>query len=142
MKLIRSVNNYTVKNIVGLIQKSLIRRKSDVFVVEGKRELQLAEKSGFKIDKIFCCSEIFKNPKIEEWYTQNLGINNMVRVTENVYRKISYRKNTEGIVALVKKKKMDLDSIAFKNKKPLVLVAENIEKPGNIGALLLSLIHI
>ena len=60
----------------------------------------------------------------------------MVRVTENVYRKISYRKNTEGIVALVKKKKMDIDSIAFKNKKPLVLVAENIEKPGNIGAML------
>jgi len=136
MKAISSVNNDTIKNIAGLIQKSSTRRKSDVFVVEGQRELQLAEKSGFRIDKIFCCLEIFKHPKIEEWYTQNLGINNMVRVTENVYRKISYRKNTEGIVALVKKKKMDLDAIVFKNKNPLVLVAENIEKPGNIGAML------
>ena len=91
---------------------------------------------GFRIEKLFCCHEIFKHPKIEEWCTQNLGISNMVRVTENVYRKISYRKKTEGIVALVKKKKMDIDSIVFKNKNPLVLVAENIEKPGNIGAML------
>tara|TARA_A100001011_G_scaffold150319_1_gene158745 strand:+ start:2575 stop:3393 length:819 start_codon:yes stop_codon:yes gene_type:complete len=136
MKAISSVNNDTVKNIVGLIQKSSSRRKSEVYVVEGKRELQLAKKSGFRIDKIFCCPEIFKHTKIEEWCTQNLGINNTVRVTENVYRKISYRKNTEGIIALVKKKKMNLDTIAFKNKNPLVLVAENIEKPGNIGAML------
>ena len=51
MKAISSVNNDTIKNIIGLIQKSSTRRKSEVYVVEGKRELQLAEKSGFRIDK-------------------------------------------------------------------------------------------
>lgn len=136
MKLIRSANNETIKNIVGLIQKSSTRKKSDVYVVEGQRELQLAVKGGFEIDKLFYCPEIFKHPKIEEWCIKNLGINNMVRVTKNVYRKISYRKKTEGIIALVKKKKMDLDTIVFKNKNPLLLVIENIEKPGNIGAML------
>ena len=46
MKIITSVNNDTIKYIVGLIQKSSKRRKSDMYVVEGQRELQLAEKSG------------------------------------------------------------------------------------------------
>ena len=136
MKIITSVNNDTIKYIVGLIQKSSKRRKSDMYVVEGQRELQLAVNGGFKIYKLFCCPEIFKHPKIEEWCTQNLGISNMVCVSQKVYRKISYRENTEGIIALVKKKKMDLNAIVFKNKNPLILVAENIEKPGNIGAML------
>ena len=57
-------------------------------------------------------------------------------MTETVYKKISYRKKTEGIIALVKKKTFDLDSIVFKNQFPLILVVENIEKPGNIGAML------
>ena len=136
MKTISSLQNDSIKFIIGLIRKASLRKQSNVFVVEGKRELQLVVRGGFRIEKLFCCQEIFKYPKIEEWCTQNLGISNMVRVTENVYRKISYRKKTEGIVALVKKKKMGIDSIVFKNKNPLVLVAENIEKPGNIGAML------
>ncbi|MED5362944.1 MAG: RNA methyltransferase [Bacteroidota bacterium] len=136
MKTISSLQNDSIKFITGLIRKASLRKESNVFVVEGKRELQLVVRGGFGIEKLFCCQEIFKYPKIEEWCTQNLGISNMVRVTENVYRKISYRKKTEGIVALVKKKKMGIDSIVFKNKNPLVLVAENIEKPGNIGAML------
>ena len=136
MKTISSLQNHTIKSITGLIHKASLRKQSHVFVVEGKRELQLVVKGGFRIEKLFCCQEIFKQPKIEEWCIHNLGISNIVRLTENVYRKISYRKKTEGIVALVKKKEMDLNAIIFKNKNPLVLVAENIEKPGNIGAML------
>ena len=72
MNLISSVNNDTIKYIVGLIQKSSKRRKSDMYVVEGQREIQLAVKGDFKIKKLFCCPEIFKHPKIEEWCKQNL----------------------------------------------------------------------
>lgn len=105
-------------------------------MVEGQRELQLAKKGAFVIDRLFYCPTLFKDPTIEEWCRQNLNANHMVCVTENVYQKISYRKKTEGMVALVKKKPLDLDAIEFKNNNPLVLVAESLEKPGNIGALL------
>ena len=136
MKTISSPNNDTIKAITGLIQKSSLRKKSNVFVVEGKRELQLAHKGGFEIDTVFCCPALFALTSLEEWCVENLGTNNIVNVTESVYEKISYRKKTEGIIALVKKKALDLDSIVFKNPNPLVLIVENIEKPGNIGAML------
>ena len=136
MKTISSVNNNTIKAITGLIQKASLRKKSDVFVVEGKRELQLAYKGGFTIDTVYCCPTLFKSTTVETWSARNLGTKNIVLVTEDVYKKISYRKKTEGIIALVKKKAFDLDSIVFKNANPLILVIENIEKPGNIGAML------
>ena len=136
MKMISSVNNSTIKAITGLIQKASLRKKSDVFVVEGKRELQLAYKGGFTIDTVYCCPTLFKSTTVETWSARNLGTKNIVLVKEDVYKKISYRKKTEGIIALVKKKTFDLDSIVFKNQFPLILVVENIEKPGNIGAML------
>lgn len=136
MKTISSLNNNTIKAIVGLIQKASLRKKSNVFVVEGKRELQLAHNGGFTIDTIFCCPALFTPTSLEEWIAENLGTSKIVLVKENVYKKISYRKKTEGIIGLVKKKTFDLDSIVFKNPNPLILVVENIEKPGNIGAML------
>lgn len=136
MKTISSLHNDTIKAVTGLIQKASLRKKSDVFVVEGKRELQLAYKGEFTIDTVFCCPALFTSTSLEEWSAKNLGTSNIVLVTESVYEKISYRKKTEGIIALVKKKTFDLESIEFKNPNPLILVIENIEKPGNIGAML------
>ena len=136
MRTISSVNNHIIKNITGLTQKTSLRKKSDVFVVEGKRELQLAYKGGFIIDKVFYCKSLFSSSSFIKWSFNKLGKNNVVLVTENVYEKISYRKKTEGIIALVKKKTFGLDTIKIKNRNPLILVVENIEKPGNIGAML------
>ena len=136
MKTISSLHNDNIKFITGLIQKTSLRKKSDVFVVEGKRELQLANEGGFIIDKVFFCPDLYRSKFSEEWCLKNLGTSNIVLVTETVYEKISYRKKTEGIIALVKKRTFDLDSIVFKNQYPLILVIENIEKPGNIGAML------
>ena len=53
-----------------------------------------------------------------------------------MYQKIAYRETTEGVLALVKSKSHLLSDLKFSNKKPLILVAEAPEKPGNIGALL------
>ena len=55
-----------------------------------------------------------------------------------MYKKIAYRESTEGIIAIAKSKYIDLNSLIFKNIKPLILVVEGIEKPGNIGAMIRS----
>src|SRR5690606_27512027 len=53
-----------------------------------------------------------------------------------VYEKMAHRGTTEGVIALVRAKEHRLDGLEFSHKKPLILVAEAPEKPGNIGALL------
>ncbi len=60
----------------------------------------------------------------------------IVQITRPVYEKMAHRGTTEGVLGIMKTKEHGLENIQFRNKQPLVLVAEAPEKPGNIGALL------
>ncbi|WP_418501261.1 TrmH family RNA methyltransferase [Flagellimonas sp.] len=133
-KLISSVQNPLVKKILLLKEKSRERKTSGLFVVEGQRELELAQKGGYSLDTFLYCPDILdlskiraflKNPKAET-----------IQITKPVYEKMAHRGTTEGVLGILKAKDHGLDKIHFKNKEPLVLVAEAPEKPGNIGALL------
>ena len=48
---------------------------------------------------------------------------------------LSYRNNSSKLIAVANKKKYTLNSI-FLKKSSIVLIIENIEKPGNLGAIL------
>ncbi|MGX1929432.1 TrmH family RNA methyltransferase [Flagellimonas sp. 2504JD4-2] len=133
-KLISSTQNPLVKKIALLKEKSRERKKTGLFVVEGHREIALALKGGYTIETVLYCPGIFadsslsifsKSPQIE-----------FIQVSKSVYEKIAYREGTEGILGIAKAKKPTLENVRFKNKNPLILVAEAPEKPGNIGALL------
>ncbi|AWX43337.1 23S rRNA (uridine(2479)-2'-O)-methyltransferase [Flagellimonas maritima] len=133
-KIISSVQNPLVKKVLALKEKSRERKKTGLFVVEGRREIELAQKGGYKLNTLLYCEEIlgdFNTLKISDKQSIEL-----VQISKSVYEKLAYRKTTEGILAIAKSKSHSLDAIHFKNKNPLILVAEAPEKPGNIGALL------
>ena len=48
---------------------------------------------------------------------------------------MAYRDTTEGILAIAKTKSLLLSDLKL-SENPLILVAESLEKPGNIGAIL------
>ena len=56
-------------------------------------------------------------------------------ISKEVYQKLAYRDTTEGILAVAKTKSHLLADLNLSDN-PLILVAEGIEKPGNLGALL------
>ena len=58
-------------------------------------------------------------------------------VSEEVYRKISYREGTEGIIAEVRTPERKLEGLVLP-ERPLLVVLESVEKPGNLGAVLRS----
>lgn len=133
-KIISSVQNPLVKKVLHLKEKSRERKKAGLFVVEGLRELELAQKGGYSIEMLLYCPEILsqldsnlisKNPSTE-----------IVQISKQVYEKVAYRETTEGILAIAKAKKHALEDIQFTIENPLILVAEAPEKPGNVGALL------
>jgi RNA methyltransferase, TrmH family len=133
MKQIQSVQNTFIKNILKLQEKSRERKKQQLFVIEGKREIELAFKGQFEIDSL-----LFIPQKIEYDYLKQFNAREVIEITPEVYQKIAYRESTEGIIAIAKSKYIDLNSLIFKNKEPLILVIEGIEKPGNIGAMIRS----
>lgn len=133
-KLISSPQNPLIKKIVLLKEKAKERKKTGLFVVEGRREIELAQKGGYILETVLYCAEILSFEDAKPLFH---GIDTeIIEISKPVYEKIAYRETTEGVLALFKSKTHALKEIQFKNDSPLLLVAEAPEKPGNIGALL------
>jgi len=133
MKEITSIQNSYIKSLIKLQEKARERKKQGLFIIEGKREISLAISSEYEFDSILFCPKIITEKEIIQLFNQNI---NRIEISIEVYQKLAYRDSTEGIIAVTKTKDLSLNKIQLNNKKPLILVAEGIEKPGNIGALL------
>ena len=58
-------------------------------------------------------------------------------ITEALYEKVAYRGGTEGVIAIIRERRMGLEELRL-SEKPLIVVLESVEKPGNLGAVLRS----
>lgn len=133
MKEIISTQNSYIKDLQKLQEKARERKKKGLFIIEGKREISLAISSNYQFDTVLFVEEIISEQEILHLFNENIQ---RIKISKEVYQKLAYRDSTEGILAITKTKDFSLENIEFKTKKPLILVAESIEKPGNIGALL------
>lgn len=133
MKEITSAQNSYIKNLLKLQDKSRERKKQGIFLIEGKREINLAIKSDYQIHTVLFVDNFLDKTEIEYFNSDAIET---IKVSKEVYQKLAYRNSTEGIIAVVKTKDASLNNIKFKNENPLILIAESIEKPGNIGAIL------
>ncbi len=136
IKQISSLQNSLVKKVLVLKDKSRERKKEGLFVLEGQRELELSLKGGYEIQTLFFYDAIIQKEHVLELLKGLKSLPELISVSKDVYKKMAYRETTEGVVAIVKSKSHDLEDLNFQNAKPLILVAEAPEKPGNMGALL------
>ena len=125
---IESLQNEKIKNLNRLITDNRFRKKSGVFVVEGKQENERALQFGFENIEFYICENIF-------------GINHpegkIYFVSSQVYEKLAYRGSSEGIIGIYKTKEFNLNEFS-PEENASVIVVESVEKPGNLGAILRS----
>jgi len=151
---ITSVQNPRVKAVVALQQKSAERRRTGLFVVEGRREVEHCVEMGLEVVEVFVCEEIVgwsgdnvaanrtegmkeaKGVKEAKEVERMRGVK-VTEVTRGVYEKMAYRGGTEGVMAVVKSEGKRLEDLELR-KNPLIVVVERVEKPGNLGAILRS----
>ena len=133
MKEITSIQNSYVKDLLKLQEKSRERKKTGLFIIEGKREVLLAIAANYKFDTILFFEDLISEQEILHLFNPHI---NRIKISKEVYQKLAYRESTEGLIAVTKSKSFSLENIKFETKKPLILVAEGVEKPGNIGAIL------
>lgn len=126
--IIESLQNEKIKNLNRLITDNRFRKKSGVFVVEGKQENERALEFGFENVEFFICESIFgiHHPEGKTHFVSN-----------QVYEKLAYRGTSEGIIGVYKTKEFDLNDYQPKENASIIVV-ESVEKPGNLGAILRS----
>ena len=129
--IITSPQNSKIKNILAL-EKARERKKQNLFVIEGIKELTLALESGYSVNSVFFCPDIIGGSDLLNIvHDEHL----LIPVQKAVFEKIAYRESTGGIIALANQKSHDLNDIKL-SANPLLLILEGVEKPGNLGAIL------
>ena len=136
-----SLQNPCVKGVIRLRDR---RERDDtgMFIIEGYRELLRAVDAGHAIDTLYICPQLFLGTNEHALISRITARGTpLYECSEPVFRKISYRDRPDGLVAAAKKKHLsidDLEKMIPKGKPPFLVIAEAIEKPGNLGTILRS----
>src|SRR5687768_3581451 len=125
---ITSLHNPRVKHIVRLRDDKRQRQREGLMLVEGFDEIQLALAAGYKPQTILTAPELVSR-QVGESSAETITVNRAV------FEKISYRQNPDGWLAVFPIPRVSLDDLKL-SQSPLIIVAESIEKPGNLGAIL------
>lgn len=142
---ITSPHNPRIKATLKLRERRHRDREGQL-LVEGADELALALASGAHPQTVFVCPTLFgvASSPLALADLQALGAE-VVEVTEPIFAKLAYRENPDGWLAVMPIQRgtlaalgTRLDERAAQGSPPFLLVAEAVEKPGNLGALLRS----
>lgn len=132
LKKIESLQNPLIKHLVQLQAKSKVRKQTQTFLIEGIREISLALKGSYKVQTVLFLPDIISEVEVKRTIPNGIEL---IEISSEVYKKLAYRDTTEGILAITKTKSLRLEDLNLP-ENPLVLVAESLEKPGNLGAIL------
>ena len=125
---ITSLQNPRIKQLVKLRERRA-RDEEGLMLVEGVYEIEIALQSGLVPQTIYTSPEVAGE--------RNLIFSNAecVTVSPKVFAKISYRDNPDGWLAVFPIPQRRLEELTLP-PFPFVVVAEAVEKPGNLGAIL------
>lgn len=108
------------------------RTSSGRFLIEGTRETQRAFAAGISVAEVFVCPGYASEETLSvAQHTANRGTPTTT-VSTAAFDKLSIRRHPDGIVAVASTWDPGIDQ----DLPDLILVAEAIEKPGNLGAML------
>ncbi len=134
MDKIVSLQNSQVKQIVRLRERRE-RDESDLFLIEGYRELKRAVDAGRSIQSIFYCPEFFLGENEIELLKKSSA--EPILCSKEVFAKISYRDRPDGLLGVARQTHLRLMDLKL-SVNPFLVIAESIEKPGNLGTILRS----
>jgi TrmH family RNA methyltransferase len=134
MEYLSSPQNPRIKRVAKL-RKRRNRLDAGVTVVEGIEELTRAAAAPGGLSEIYTMERLVsaEGQSIID-AAAALGAP-VFDVSPELFHKIAMRENADGIVAVVPSPVVTLDQLKLSDP-PLILIAEAIEKPGNLGAML------
>jgi len=130
MRNIKSTDNQTIKDLIKR-RKGGVSKKAGKFLIDGRREIEIALREKVEIEEIFYCPELARLNKESILFKNTKN----TQISEGVFQKIAYKENPDGFIALAKRSEKKLEDVRL-STCPLVIILEAVEKPGNLGAII------
>ena len=113
------------------------REQTGQTLVEGYDELGLALSAGVRPATLFLCADLMAHPAAQQDVVDaaaDVG-SEVITLSRAAFEKVAYREGADGFLAVVPAVFARPDDLDLPDR-PLLLVAEGVEKPGNLGAML------
>ena len=126
--MITSTSSNQVKHVMQLLKKAKTRREFSEFVVEGVR--MVGEAPLDRLVKMYASQSFFESHKD---FFESVPAEKLEMVSDNVFSQMSDTQTPQGVLAVVKMKQAQWKDIL--GEKPLILMVENLQDPGNLGTI-------
>jgi len=136
---ITSLQNPRIKRVVRLANRQA-RDEAGQTVVEGVREVRLALGRGIVPVEAYLCPELIAGEEGESAARHlatlaGTGMTELFYVTPAVFEKIAYRGESGGLLLVIPYSRRSLRELDLP-AVPFLVIVEEAEKPGNLGAVL------
>lgn len=126
-KYITSAQNASVKLAKELLKKKAARKKQGLFVVEGIRAVK-------EIPGHIKIQTLLVSEGVEESHYEQVEAKEVLIMPESLFQSISETATPQGVMAIVQKVDIALESLDLQNGPYLLL--ENLQDPGNLGTII------
>ena len=135
--MITSTSNPKVKRLVALRKKRKARDEEDIFLTEGIRMFR--EIPADMLKELYVSEEYYRNEKrLVEEKAKEAGIVPEV-FSDHVYAYVSDTRTPQGVLCVAGRKSQlsedEMLSADRAGRKPLLIVLDNLQDPGNLGTI-------
>lgn len=131
--LITSLQNSRLK-LLAKLHDAKHRKREQRVLVDGQREILQALAGGVGIEELwFDPEKIDVDSWLEDVGSASVSSMQLQPATAEVLQRLQYGDRNEGMVAVAKVPRWNWEHLQI-NAKPLIVVLDGVEKPGNIGA--------
>ena len=132
--MITSSSNVRVKQLLAWQKKRKVREADAVYIVEGIR--MYAEAPEEKVKEVYVSESFYYKKKeelqLDKW-SKKLEI-----LSDSVYAHVSDTKTPQGVLVVMDQMQYSMEQILEEKNgvKPLLMVLDNLQDPGNLGTIL------
>lgn len=130
--MITSTANQQVKLLQQLNKKRKLRDERNIFLAEGGKMFGEAPRE--RLEKVYF-SESYLAEHRDEMQREGLDGLNYEVLQDSVFRAVSDTQTPQGVLCIVRRKSYSLEQL-LSVSKPLLLILENLQDPGNLGTIL------
>ena len=136
-KTITSLRNQRVKDAIKLRDRRGRQRQRRI-VIDGTRELMCAVESQVDLTELFVCRELCDGNSADEFLKRVAQTGtDVIQVSPDVFAKLAFGQRAAGVLGVARTPQRTLADLKLP-ELPLLVVLEEVEKPGNVGAVVRS----
>ena len=129
--MIESPQNAQVKNIIQLNQKAKARKEQGCFITEGRK--MFLEAPPGRIRKAYLSESLSEDPELRTRIVREKLPYEIV--SDKVFAKMSDTQTPQGILAVIETPSCVTEQL-FSAERPLLMILEDLQDPGNLGTIL------